>query len=422
MDNVDLIPPPVVINWKKNLFVIWLSQFLAMVGFGCCMPFIPLLLKENLHIENDQLRGIYVSIYYLASMLSLCIATSVWGILADRFGRKIMLLRASYAAAIFYPLLAFAPNFWVLASIRFVCSFFSGPVNPAQTLLIATTPKEKHGFVLGVLSTGVSSGNMLGYLLGGIIVDRFGYMAGFLSCGAIYMASALLVHIFAKDDFNVKLAKKQRAKSPYKFKDVATPAVLWLLVMFLLVGVSTRLIQPYMAMLVEKVVTDFKTAAFWTGIVSSASSVGGFFSGLCLGWLCDRFAPRKLLLPLLIVGGVFTAAMAYSTNITMLIITKFFAAFAGGGIKPVLQLMLTKLTRPELRGTYFGWSGSVNTAGGIVCSFLGGSLFLMTDVRGVYMAAALILIIMIPLMIPMIIAIKNEFFANKENEGKTFDI
>lgn len=420
--NPELIPPPVVVNWRKNLFVIWLSQFLAMVGFGCCMPFIPLLLKENLHIENDQLRGIYVSAYYLASMLSLCIATSVWGILADRFGRKIMLLRASYAAAIFYPLLAFAPNFWVLLSIRFVCSFFSGTVNPAQTLLIATTPKEKHGFVLGVLSTGVSSGNMMGYLLGGIIVHRFGYTAGFLSCGAIYMASALLVHIFAKDDFSVKLAKKQREKNKFKFRDVATPAVLWMLAMFLLVGVSTRLIQPYMAMLVEKVVSEFKTAAFWTGIVSSASSVGGFLSGLCLGWLCDRIAPRKLLLPLLIIGGVFTAAMAFSTNITMLIITKFFAAFAGGGIKPVLQLMLTKLTRPELRGTYFGWSGSLNTAGGIVCSFLGGSIFLLSDVRGVYMAAALILIIMIPMMIPMVLAIKKEYYANPENKEKAFEI
>ena len=32
------------INWKKNLFFLWLSQFLAMIGFGCCMPFIPLLL------------------------------------------------------------------------------------------------------------------------------------------------------------------------------------------------------------------------------------------------------------------------------------------------------------------------------------------------------------------------------------------
>ena len=404
------------VNWKKNLVVIWLSQFLAMVGFGCCMPFIPLLLQDNLKIDDAHIRGLCVSAYYLASMLSLCIATAVWGMLADRFGRKLMLLRASYAAALFYPLLAFAPNFWVLASIRFVCSFFSGTVNPAQTLLIATSPSEKHGWVLGVLSTAVSSGNMLGYLLGGLLVDRFGYTFAFVTCGAIYLTSAILVHIFARDDFSVALAKKQRAKSPHKFKDVATPAVIWLLVMFLLVGVSTRLIQPYMALLVERVQAE--RAAFYTGIVSSASSLGGFFSGLCLGWLCDRFAPRKLLLPLLIIGGVFTAAMAYSTNIAMLIITKFVAAFAGGGIKPVLQLMLTKITRPELRGTYFGWSGSVNTAGGIVCSFLGGSVIWLTDVRGVYMAAALILIIMIPLMIPTVRAIKKEFVVDPDATAK----
>ncbi|MBE6403366.1 MAG: multidrug efflux MFS transporter [Lentisphaerae bacterium] len=413
--EIAVLPTPRV-NWKMNLFIIWLSQFLAMVGFGCCMPFIPLLLKENLHIDDPNVRGVYTSIYYLASMLSLCVATSVWGVLADRFGRKLMLLRASYAAALFYPLLAFAPNFWVLASIRFVCSFFSGTVNPAQTLLIATSPSEKHGWVLGVLSTAVSSGNMLGYLLGGLLVDRFGYTCAFVTCGAIYLTSAILVHIFARDDFSVALAKKQRAKSPHKFKDVATPAVIWLLVMFLLVGVSTRLIQPYMALLVERVQAE--RAAFYTGIVSSASSLGGFFSGLCLGWLCDRFAPRKLLLPLLIIGGIFTAAMAYSTNIAMLIITKFVAAFAGGGIKPVLQLMLTKITRPELRGTYFGWSGSVNTAGGIVCSFLGGSVIWLTDVRGVYMAAALILIIMIPLMIPTVRAIKKEFVVDPDATAK----
>jgi transcriptional regulator with XRE-family HTH domain len=86
------------------------------------------------------------------------------------------------------------------------------------------------------------------------------------------------------------------------------------------------------------------------------------------------------------------------------------------------QLMLTKLTRPELRGTYFGWSGSLNKAGGIVCSLLGGSLFLFTDVRGVYMAAALVKIMMIPMMIPLMIAIKKEFFAKPENKGKKLEI
>ena len=414
MNTPDLLLPTPV-NWKKNLFVIWLSQFLAMVGFGCCMPFIPLLLKENLHIDDENLRGVYVSVYYLAAMISLCIATTVWGMLADRFGRKLMLLRASYAAALFYPRLALAPNFWVLAGIRFVCSFFSGTVNPAQTLLIATTPSEKHGFVLGVLSTATSSGNMLGSLLGGMIVHWYGYTPAFFTCGAIYLTSALLVQFFAKDDFSVKLAKKKREKSKYSFKEAATPAVIWLLVLFLFMGTSNRLVQPYMALLVETV-HGFKGAAFYTGIVSAASSVGGFLAGLCIGWFCDRIAPRKLLLPILIFGASFTLAIALSSSVEMLILTRFLAAFAVSGIQPVLQLMLTKITRSELRGTYFGWSGSVNTAGGIICSFLGGSVVWLSGVRGVYITAALMLALMIPLMIPAVRAMKKEAVEPAEKE------
>ena len=415
-DTVLLQGSPV--NWKKNLLVIWMSQFLAMVGFGCCMPFIPLLLKENLHVDDDSIRGLYVSIYYLAAMISLCIATSVWGMLADRFGRKLMLLRASYAAAIFYPLLALAPNFWVLVTIRFVCSFFSGTVNPAQTLLISTTPNEKHGFVLGVLSTATSAGNMLGYLLGGLIVHYYGYTEAFFTCGGIYLASALLVHIFAKEDFNVKLTKKMRSKSPYKFKDVATPAVIWLLVLFLILGVSNRLVQPYMAMLVEKVHHEFKEAAFYTGIASAAASLGGFFSGILIGWLCDRIAPRKLLVPILIFGGAITMAMALSFNIQMLIISRFFAALATGGIHPVLQLVLTKITKPELRGTYFGWSGSLSTAGGIICSFLGGGIAYFSGVRGVYIVSACMLFIMLPMLIPTFAAMRKEYVVDPNATAK----
>lgn len=409
--------PSSPINWKTNLVVIWFSQFLAMVGFGCCMPFIPLLLKENLHIADDNIRGLYVSIYYLAGMTSLCIATTVWGMLADRFGRKLMLLRASYAAALFYPLLALAPNFWVLALVRFVCSFFSGTVNPAQTLLVSTTPAEKHGFVLGVLSTATSAGNMLGYLLGGVLVHYYGYTVAFFTCGGIYLVSALLIQFYAKEDFSIKLVKKQRSKSPYKFKDIMTPAVLWIFVMILIFGISFRLVQPYMAMLVELVHSEFKEVAFYTGIVSAAASLGGFFSGILIGWLCDRMAPRKLLLPILIFGGAATMAMAFSLNISMLIAARFFAALATGGVQPVLQLMLTKITKPELRGTYFGWSGSLSTAGGIICSLLGGGIAFFSGVRGIYIIAAIMLFIMIPLLIPTFHAMRKEYIVNPDATG-----
>ena len=259
---------------------------------------------------------------------------------------------------------------------------------------------------------------MLGYLLGGVIVHYYGYTTAFFTCGAIYLASALLVQFFAKDDFSEKLVKKRREKSKYKFKEVATPAILWLLGLFLCFGIANRLVQSYMALLVQ-MIHGFERVAFFMGIVSAASSAGGFLSGLCVGWLCDRIAPRKLLLPILIAGAAFTAAMAFSTNVEMLILTRFLAAFAVSGIQPVLLLILTRITRPELRGTYFGWSGSVNTAGGIICSFLGGSVVWLSGVRGVYITAALMLALMIPLMIPAVRAMKKEAVEKEQTDGNS---
>ena len=71
--------------------------------------------------------------------------------------------------------------------------------------------------------------------------------------------------------------------------------------------------------------------------------------------------------------------------------------------------MLTKITKPELRGTYFGWSGSLSTAGGIVCSFLGGGVIWLSGVRGIYITSALLLALMIPLMLPAVLAMRKEY-------------
>ncbi|MEI3003682.1 MAG: MFS transporter [Victivallales bacterium] len=276
--------------------------------------------------------GFYVSLFYLAGITSLCIATTVWGMLADRFGRKLMLLRASYGAALLYPLLVFAPNFQVMLLIRFLCSFFSGTVNPAQTLLVCTTPPEKHGFVLGTVSTALWSGNMVGYLTGGMIVHYFGYRTAFLSCGVIYLASGLLVHLFVKDNFRRLTVKKEQKREKHSFRELMSPAVLWLLIMFLLMGVARRIEEPFLAMQVE-LVNGIGSAAFYTGITSAAAALGGIFSGIIMGHLCDRILPRRLALPVLLVSGSATLAQALSGNIQTLIFARFLAYLAAGGLQ-----------------------------------------------------------------------------------------
>ena len=238
-------------RWKRNLFFIWLSQFLSLAGFGSCMPFIPKVMEEYLGITDRALRLQFISAYHFSGMISLCVATIVWGMLADRFGRKMMLLRASFAAAIFYPLLAFSPNIWVLLVVRFCCSFFSGTYNPAQTLAVSTAPADKHGLVLGVLSTALWSGNMLGYIIGGFVAEKFGYTTAFVSCGAVYALSGIMVMFMVKEDFNRKVEAKKLAAVKKPFRQLLTPAVAGIMLMVALMGIARRIDEPFLTELVS---------------------------------------------------------------------------------------------------------------------------------------------------------------------------
>lgn len=383
-------------NWKRNLVVLWASQFLGLCGFACAMPFIPLLLRDNLGITDDAVRGFYVSAYYFCGMISFTIATLVWGMLADRFGYKIMLLRACYAAAFFFPMLAFAPTVGVLLIIRFLTSFFSGTYNAAQTLLATTTPPEKHGFALGTLSSALWSGHMTGYFAGGMIVHYFGYTAAFITCGALYLSGALLVQFFAYDDFSGTRNVPKKQKEKISLKQLLTPAILNLLVLFLLMGVARRIDEPFLAMLVE-VVCGRGNEAFYTGVVSSVAAVGGLISGVFIGRLCDRLSPVRLLIPLLAMSAITTLLQGVSGNIWMLLVMRFLAHFAAGGLYPVMLVIMSRITAPDFRGTFFGMSSSINTAGGVLCSLVSGSIAYFVNIRGIWIAAAVLFILMIPL-------------------------
>ena len=400
--------------WKKNLAILAFSQFLAMVGFECCMPFIPLLLKSKLNIMDDHVRGFYVSLYYLVGMVGLTIAYPIWGMLSDRFGRKIMLLRASYMAGLFYPLLAFAPNFWWMLAIRGFTSLFSGTVNPAQTLVITLIPKEKRSMGLGLMGTAQWSGQMAGLVMGGWFWDRFGIVPAFLACGLIYILSGVLVHIFADENFvrptDTELAEKAAKRKKPSLRSIMTPAIGWIFVIFLMMGIARRITAPFMAMLVEIINGPDKVATI-TGVTSSFAAVGGVLSGLIIGQLSQRYKPRTLLPPILAASFIFTMGVALAPNIKFLWVSRFLEFVAAGCLQPVLQVMITNITNPEKHGSYLGWTASLSSLGGIICSFISAPVSYWIGVRGVFVASAIIFLLMLPLLFPTIKAYKKELQA-----------
>ncbi len=143
------------INWKRNLFFIWLVQILCIAGFSLALPFIPVYIRDTWGITGERRLGLWMSAFYFFGMLSFCVSTPIWGVLADRFGRKLMLLRACYVDAILFPCFLLAPNPVILILVRFITSAFTGTVAAAQTLIVTNTPEEHHGFALGTLSSAI---------------------------------------------------------------------------------------------------------------------------------------------------------------------------------------------------------------------------------------------------------------------------
>ena len=162
-------------RWKKNLLLLWISQILVVVGYAAALPFIPLFISERYGITDDRTLGLIVSWFHFVSTGSFAVMAPIWGRLADRYGRKLMLLRACFMDAVIFPLMVYAPNMTVLFILRILASMFTGTTSAAQPLIVSGTPKERHGFALGLLSTALWSGNMLGYLFGGLIVNYFGF-------------------------------------------------------------------------------------------------------------------------------------------------------------------------------------------------------------------------------------------------------
>lgn len=97
-------------TWKVNLMVLWFGQFLVNAGMTMITPFLSLYLAKDLGVTGDRAIGMWAGLIFAANFLTSFIFQPLWGKLADKYGRKIMLLRSSFGMAIVIVLMGFAQS------------------------------------------------------------------------------------------------------------------------------------------------------------------------------------------------------------------------------------------------------------------------------------------------------------------------
>ena len=387
-------------RWKKNLYLIWFAQVLSLTGFGFMMPFLPYYIQDLGVTDPVQVR-FWVGIITSIPGLFLAVMAPLWGVLADRFGRKLMILRSMLAGAILVFLMSLAQNIYAVLALRLLQSLLCGTVAAAATLVAAGTPRKHLSYALGFLSSSTFIGFSVGPLIGGITAELAGYKQSFQIGAGILLVGFFVVLAFIRelrsDDEPVE-KKKGEKKRPSMLSILASPLGVLFLLIFL-IRFSRMLPYSFLSIYIQELRGTVEGSSAVMGLVSAL--VGGLIAlaAILMGKLADKYSKHALIRICLVGGALFSLPIFFLNGLWKFVTLYAVAAFAVGGVEPVLQSAMSEGSPPDKRGFFFGVQAMVSSLGFFLSPLVASAISINLSTKHIYLffSAALFLTLLVSL-------------------------
>ncbi|BCP58090.1 MFS transporter [Streptococcus parasuis] len=357
--------------WKQNLKVAWLGNFLTGTSFTLVMPFISVFVEE-LGV-GPGLVEYYAGLAVSTNALAAALMAPIWGSLADRYGRKPMMVRAAFAMIFTMGGMAFVPNvFWLLV-LRVLNGVFTGYIPNATALIASQVPKDKTGYALGTLSTGAVAGNLIGPTLGGVLAEIFGVHTVFLLVGLLYAIVVLLTVLYIREDF-VPIKKSDAMPVKDLFAQIKDRQMMvGLFVTSMIIIAAAQAVVPILTLYVRHLgQTD--NLLFVAGFIISLPGMASLVTSGYLGKLGDRIGNHLLLLMALTYSLLINVFCVFAQNPFQLGLLRFLYGFGTGALLPSINSLLTKLTPKEGISRIFSYNQLFNNLGTVVGPMMGSAV------------------------------------------------
>lgn len=378
-------------QWRRTLYTVWITQFIAVMGFSFVIPFVPYYIQE-LGITDVKQVSMWAGLVTSAQAISMALMAPIWGALADRYGRKLMVLRATFAGAVVMSLMGFAANVQQLLVLRFIQGVFTGTVAATTTLVASTAPRERSGMALGSLQTAIFLGVSLGPLLGGISGDTLGYRPSFWITGGLLFLSGVLVLLFVREDFRPTSDARRGGGTNYgqAVKLVLTSGPL--LAVFasrILLRVGTRALDPMLPIFVQTLLPTNGQVGVTTGVISAVAGLGSAVGSPIIGGWSDRLGRRRMLIACAAAAGVCYIPQAFAHDARWLIFWQLLSGFAVGGTLATVTALLTHVAPKGREGMVFGLDTSAVSGANAIGPMLGAAVAASWGLRAPFLLAAL---------------------------------
>lgn len=378
--------------WKKNLFILSIAVFIAGIAFSEIMPFLPLYvasLGDFSHQELNFWSGfIYAGMYIVSAITS-----PLWGKLADKKGRKLMILRASFGMAIAIGAMGLVTNVYQLFALRCLQGLFAGFVSNSNALIATQTPKEKAGQAMGTMASSVTAGTLLGPLVGGFLASIFSYRITFFITGILLFTTFIMSFLWVKEDNFVAKNTAKLDKTKDVIKQFNSPILIFgLLITTMIIQAANNSINPIVSLFVKQLFHNHGNVVLISGIIAALPGIATFAVASKFGALGDKIGTHKIIIAGFIAASLFFFATAFVQNTIELGILRFLVGFSDACLFPQVQTMLTKNSPAAITGRVFSWNQSAMYLGNIIGPLIGTTVSGLSNYSMVFLVTAVIVL------------------------------
>jgi MFS family permease len=374
--------------WRRNLVVCLLGSFTTIIGMTLLLPFLPLYVQE-LGVADHAGIALWSGIAYSATFFAAALVAPLWGRLGDRYGRKLMLLRASFGMAVSISLIGMAYNVRELVALRFLAGLTGGYSSGSIILIAAQTPRARSGWALGMLSTGIMAGNLAGPLIGGVLPPIIGIRCTFWMAGGLIFLTFIATTVLVKEEkrpIEEKKAASGEAWAALRNKRLVSA----MLVTGGLLMLANMSIEPIITLYVAQIEAASRVTLI-SGIVMSAAALGSILSASRLGRLADRIGHGRVIVGSLAMSALLLIPQAYVTAGWQLVGLRFLMGLSLGGLLPCINSVIRHNVPDRSTGRILGYATSSQYVGQVAGPLLGGFVGGHAGMRIVFFGTAVLM-------------------------------
>lgn len=360
--------------WRRNLAVCVFGSFTTLVSLSMLLPFLPLYVQQ-LGVTNQADVVQWSAVAFGATFFGTAMTAPLWGRLADRFGRKPMLVRAAIGMAIVMSLIGLARDVTDLVVLRLIAGLIGGYASASIVMIGSQVPKEKAGWALGVLSTGALSGNLIGPLVGGFLPQWVGIRGTFFVGGAMIALAAITTIVLIREDFNRQSDGSRRIDNTQALADRSRwPVIGALLLTAMMVLLANMSIEPIITVYIGHLGVAFDEQARIAGVVMACSALGSILTAAKLGALADRVGSWNVIIGCLLVTGLVMIPQAYVTQWWQLAVLRGLMGMSIAGLLPAIAKLIRHSVQEHNTGKILGYLQSAQFSGQVIGPLIGGQI------------------------------------------------